>query len=287
MTMGEEGRGIHLAADRYGKARIRLVKVLRDEAGDRLKDLTIHVALEGDFEAAHTQDDNTLVVATDTMKNTAYALALEHLRDSIETYGLVLASHFLAFPQVHRATIDIAEARWSPLSVDGEASDHAFRRTGELTRTAFVSSAAEGTSIEAGLEGLTLMKTRRSAFSGFDRDRFTTLAETDDRLMATSVTSRWRYGSADIDFEAAFDGVLTTLLRVFADHDSASVQASIWIIGKAILEAHAEVDQIRFVLPNLHHWPADLSRFGLQNDDQVYVASSEPHGLIEATIVRD
>ncbi|MGH2407620.1 MAG: factor-independent urate hydroxylase [Candidatus Limnocylindrales bacterium] len=287
MTTRDEGRSIRLATDRYGKARIRLVKVLRDAEGDRLKDLTIQVALEGDFEAAHTRGDNSLVVATDTMKNTAYALALGHLSDSIEAYGLVLASHFLAFPQVERATVEIAEARWSPLSIAGKESDHAFVRSGELTRSAHVSATAAGATIEAGLEGLTLMKTRRSAFSGFDRDRYTTLAETDDRLMATKVTSEWRYGSADVDFEAAFAGVLATLLRVFSEHDSASVQASIWIIGKAILEEHAELEQIRFELPNLHHWPADLSPFGLRNDAQVYVASAEPHGLIEATIVRD
>jgi urate oxidase len=287
MTKNEEGRSIRLAADRYGKARIRLVKVLRGAAGDRLKDLTIHIAVEGDFAAAHTRGDNTLVVATDTMKNTAYALALEHLGTSIEAYGLVLASHFLAFPQVRRASVEIAEARWSPVSVDGKASDHAFVRSGELTRTALLTTAAEGTVIEAGIDGLTLMKTRRSAFSGFARDRFTTLAETDDRLMATKVTSSWRYGPADIDFEATFEGVLATLLRVFAEHDSASVQASIWIIGKAILEEHPELEQIRFALPNLHHWPADLSPFGLRNVAEVYVASAEPHGLIEATIVRD
>jgi urate oxidase len=286
MTTHDKAR-IRLAADSYGKARIRLVKVLRGPDGDRLKDLTIHIALEGDFEAAHTHGDNSLVVATDTMKNTAYALALEHLADSVEAYGLVLASHFLAYPQVRRAIVDIAEARWSPLSVAGQASDHAFMRSGDLTRTTLVSTAAEGTSVEAGIEGLTLMKTRRSAFSGFARDRFTTLAETDDRLMATKITSSWRYGSVDVDFEAVFEAVLETLLRVFAEHDSPSVQASVWIIGKAILEEHAELEQIRFSLPNLHHWPADLSPIGLRNDAEVYVASAEPHGLIEATIVRD
>jgi urate oxidase len=286
MTSGDDGHSIRLAANSYGKARIRLVRVLRGAGGDRLKDLTIHVALEGDFEAAHTRGDNALVVATDTMKNTAYALALEHLTGSTEAYGLVLASHFLAFPQVGRARVEIAEARWSPLSVDGRPSDHAFMRGGELTRTALIVTAADGISVEAGVEGLTLMMTRRSAFTGFARDRFTTLADTDDRIMATSVTSSWRYGAATLDYDAAFEGVLGTLLRVFADHDSPSVQASIWTMGKAVLEAHPEVEQIRFALPNLHHWPVDLSPFGLRNDAAVYVASAEPHGLIEATIDR-
>jgi urate oxidase len=286
MTSHDDGRSIRLAASSYGKARVRLVKVLRAAGGDRLKDLTVQVALEGDFEAAHTLGDNSLVVATDTMKNTVYALALEHLTGSIEAYGLVLASHFLGFPQVHRSTVTIAEQRWSPLRVDGAPSDHAFMRGGDLTRTAVITTAADGVSVEAGVEGLTIMKTRRSAFAGFARDRFTTLADTDDRIMATKVTSSWRYGGTKVDFDAAFEGVLGTLLRVFAEHFSRSLQASIWVIGKAVLEAHAEVDQIRLVLPNLHHWPVDLSPFGLRNEAEVFVASAEPHGLLEATIVR-
>jgi urate oxidase len=286
MTTQDDGRSIRLAASNYGKARVRLVKVLRAADGDRLKDLTVRVALEGDFEAAHTRGDNSLVVATDTMKNTAYALALEHLTGSVEAYGLVLASHFLGFPQVHRATVTIAEQRWSPLPVDGVPSDHAFMRGGDLTRTAVIVTAADGVSVEAGVEELTIMKTRRSAFAGFARDRFTTLADTDDRIMATKVTSSWRYGGTNVDFDAAFEGVLGTLLRVFAEHFSPSLQASLWVMGKAVLEAHAEVEQIRLALPNLHHVRVDLSPFGLRNEAEVYVASVEPHGLLEATIVR-
>ena len=286
MSTRGDGRPIRLGANDYGKARIRLVRVLREPGGDRLRDLTVRVALEGDFEAAHTAGDNTLVVATDTMKNTAYVLALDGLTGSIEAYGLTLARHFLDFPQVRRATVNIAEARWSPLRVDGAISDHAFKRDGDLTRTATVSASAEATSIEAGVEDLTLMLTRGSAFNGFDRDRFTTLAETDDRLMATKVACRWRYGPAALDHDAAFEAVLATLLRVFADHFSPSVQASIWLMGKAALEAHPELEEIHFALPNLHHWPVDLAPFGLRNEGQVFVASSEPHGLIEATIVR-
>jgi urate oxidase len=282
----DDGRQIRLGANSYGKARVRLVRVLRSPEGDRLRDLTVRIALEGDFEAAHTMGDNSLVVATDTMKNTAYALALEHLTGSVEEYGKVLAGRFLDFPQVERATITIAEARWTPLGVDGVPSDHAFMRAGDLTRTAVIAATAAAVSVEAGVEDLTLMKTRRSAFAGFARDGYTTLAETDDRIMATKVSCDWRYGSPSIDFEAAFEGVMGSLLRVFAEHVSPSVQASIWLMGKAVLEAHPEVEQIHFVLPNLHHWPVDLAPFGLRNEGEVFVASSEPHGVIEATIVR-
>jgi urate oxidase len=142
------------------------------------------------------------------------------------------------------------------------------------------------TAVEAGLEDVVVMKTMRSAFKGFPRDRYTTLAETDDRLMATKMTAIWRYGSPDLDADATFEAVRTTLLEVFADHDSPSVQTSIWIIAKAILERHDEVEEVRMVLPNLHHWLADLSPFGLTNEGEVYVSTTEPHGLIEATVRR-
>jgi urate oxidase len=286
MTEQGDGRQIRLGTNHYGKARIRLVRVLRSPGGDRLRDLTVRVALEGDFDAAHTSGDNALVVATDTMKNTAYAFALDQLDGSIEAYGLALARHFLGFEQVRRSTVSIAEARWSPLEQAGAPSAHAFKRDGDLTRTAAVALTSEGATVEAGVEELTLMLTRGSAFSGFDRDRFTTLAETDDRIMATKVACRWRYGAEGLDYDAAFDAVLATLLRVFADHFSPSVQASIWLMGKGALEAHPELEEIHFALPNLHHWPVDVKPFGLHNEGQVYVASSEPHGLIEATVVR-
>jgi urate oxidase len=278
---------IELAANRYGKAAIRVVRVLREPDGDRVRDLTVAIALEGEFEAAHTDGDNANVVATDTMKNTAYAFALDHLGGSIETYGRALAEHFLEFVQVDRATVNIRGHHWRAIDTAAGPSPNAFVKGGEGTRLATVSAARGATTVESGVEDLVVMKTTRSAFSGFPRDEFTTLPETDDRLMATKVTAVWRYGSPDLDFDAVHAAVRGTLLEVFADHDSASVQASIWIIAGAMLERHEEVEEVRMVLPNLHHWTVDLSPFGLQNDRAVYVATTEPHGLIEATVRRD
>lgn len=277
---------IELAANRYGKAAIRIVRVGRDSSPHRLRDLTVAVALEGDFTAAHADGDNALVVATDTMKNTAYAFALDHLDGAIESYGVALADHFLGFDQVDGATVNIRSHDWLPIDVAGSPAPDAFVRGGEGTRIATVAASRAETTIEAGVEDLVLMKTTRSAFEGFPRDRFTTLPETDDRLMATKVTAIWRYGSPDLDFDGVFLDVRTTLLEVFADHDSPSVQTSIWIMAKAMLERHAELDEVRMVLPNLHHWVVDLSPFGLTNDRTVYVSTTEPHGLIEATVRR-
>lgn len=277
---------IELSADRYGKAAIRLVRVGREQSPHDLRDLTVAIALEGDFVAAHTDGDNSMVIATDTMKNTAYAFALDHLGGSIETYATALARHFLEFDQVGRATVNVREHAWHPIDVAGTPAADAFVRGGEGTRVATVAATRDGVEVEAGIEDLVVMKTTRSAFRGFPRDRFTTLAEADDRLMATKIAAIWRYGSPDLDHDATFEDVRRTLLEVFADHDSPSVQASIWIIGRAMLERHEELDEVRMVLPNLHHWPVDLSPFGLANDRVVYVSTTEPHGLIEATVRR-
>jgi urate oxidase len=277
---------IELGANRYGKAAIRLVRVGRDSSPHRLRDLTVAVALEGDFTAAHVDGDNSLVIATDTMKNTAYALAAEHLTGSIEAYATILGRHFLQFDQVDRSTVNVREHGWRALDVAGAPARDAFVRTGEGTRVATVAVGRDATVVEAGIEDVIVMKTTRSAFSGFPRDRFTTLEETDDRLMATKLTAIWTYGSPDIDFDATWDAVRGTLLEVFADHDSPSVQTSIWIMAKAMLERHEELDEVRMVLPNLHHWTVDLDRFGIDNDRLVYIATTEPHGLIEATVRR-
>lgn len=277
---------IELGRNRYGKAQIHVVRVARGPDGHRVRDVNVAIALEGDFDAAHTDGDNSLVVATDTMKNTAFAFAKDHLDGSIDEYGKALAEHFLEFEQVDRATVNVRGYHWRSIDVDGAPAPDAFVRGGEGIRVATVAASRGETTIEAGVEDLVVMKTTRSAFKGFPRDRYTTLAEADDRLMATKITAVWRYGSPDLDFDETFFAVRTTLLEVFADHHSPSVQTSIWIMAKAILERHEAIDEVRMVLPNLHHWLVDLSPFGMRNDGEVYISTTEPHGLIEATVRR-
>jgi urate oxidase len=275
-----------LGANRYGKSAIRLVKVVRGPDRHEVRDLTVAIALEGEFAASYVDGDNTNVVATDTMKNTVYALAGEHLTGPIEAFGMVLGQHFLDVDQVDRAIVTIEEHRWTPI---GSAPD-AFTRDRSSTRTAVVDSRRAETTVEAGIADLTVMKTAKSAFSGFPRDEFTTLPETDDRLLATRVTATWRYDSSavapTVAFDESFSAISRTLLEVFAEHHSASVQASIWIIGRAIVERHPEVSEMTMTLPNLHHWLADLARFGLPNDREIFIPTTEPFGLIQATVRR-
>jgi urate oxidase len=279
---------VEMGWNRYGKAAVRLVKIVRLPDRHVVRDLTVRVGLEGDFGAAHVTGDNAEVIATDTMKNTVYAMAKDGLTGSIEAFGTVLADHFLLHRQVHRATIWVQEHAWDPIDLDGAPARDAFVRSGAMTRTATVAAEASGLTIEAGVEEMAVMKTARSAFAGFPRDRYTTLADTDDRIMASRVTCAWRYGqgAADLDHDAVFARALATLLRTFAEHTSLSVQHSIWVIGEAILATEPAIEEVRFSMPNLHHWVADLSPFGMDNDREIFVSTTEPHGIIEATVRR-
>jgi urate oxidase len=289
-----------LGDNRYGKSRIRLVSVRRHGAHHELRDLTVDLALEGDFEAAHVSGDNTRVVATDTMKNTVYAMARDHLVGPPEAFGLAIARHFGAFPQVSQATVTIREHEWGRIATATGPADDAFVRSGTGTRLATVTagrsavgetSDAVDVAVEAGIEDLTVLKTTKSGFVGFERDEFTTLRDADDRIMATKVTATWGYtagavAGTDLDFDAAYDRAVERLLTTFAEHTSPSVQTSIWIMAGAMLDADPSLDWVRMVLPNLHHWAVDLTPFGLDNRGDVFVATSEPHGLIDATVRR-
>jgi urate oxidase len=287
-----EGSAYELGENRYGKSRIRLVTVRREPDRHHLRDLTVAVALEGNFDDAHTRGDNAGVIATDTMKNTVYAFARDRLTGSPEAFGLALARHFAGYDPCSRAIIDIEEQRWLRVPTDAGDAPDAFIRAGDLTRLAHVAVARDGSmDVEAGVGDLTVMKTTKSAFAGFDRDQYTTLPEVDDRLMATKIRATWGYrsdlaGDASFDFDATWDRTRAALRNSLAEHFSPSVQASIWTMSTAIMDAERSIDWVRMVLPNLHHWLVDLSPFGLDNPGEVFVSTTEPHGLIDATVRR-
>ena len=281
-----------LGENRYGKSRIRLVTVRRGASRHDLRDLTLAVALEGDFDAAHIAGDNAGVIATDTMKNTVYAFARDRLTASPEAFGLELARHFAGYDVCSRAIVDIGEHRWLRIPTDSGPAPDAFTRAGDLTRVVHVEVDRAGSvRVEAGVDDLTVMKTTKSAFVGFDRDQYTTLPEAEDRLMATKLRATWGYASeraasGELDFDAAWDTARAALRNAFAEHFSPSVQASIWIMAGAVMDAVPSIDWVRMVLPNLHHWLVDLSKFGLDNPGEVFVSTTEPHGLIDATVHR-
>ena len=281
---------IVLSHAEYGKSEIRLVKVTRRRHGHDLRDLTVGVKLEGDFDAAYVDADNSGLLATDTMRNAVYALAKDRPIDPIESFGRRLVDHFLgAGPGVTRARVDIAEHPWTRLEIGGRPHEHAFQRAGGGNRVATVAGdggGVDGIQIEAGIDDLLVLKTTDSGWEGFLRDRYTTLAETSDRILATVITARWSYSGMDIDFTAAWGAVRETILEAFSDHYSPSVQFTLHHMGKAVLDARPEVERISFSLPNKHHLLYDLERFGLENENEIFQATDEPYGLIEGTVER-
>ena len=266
---------------------MRLVQVRR--RGDRhdLRDLTVGIQFKGHYDESYTDGDNSAVLPTDTMKNTVYALAAREPSGTPEQFGLSLATHFLSRnSRLVRAQIDLTEHLWSRLAKGEREHDHAFIRTGPETRTASVSANRRRTIVGGGIADLLILKSAHSAFDNFIRDEFTTLPETRDRILATSLTATWQYAERDLDFTPAWHAVRRTLLSVFADHRSESVQHTLHAMGEAVLETVPDIRAIRLVMPNKHHLPVDMSRLGLENRNEMFVPTDEPHGLIEATLVR-
>jgi urate oxidase len=270
---------MHLGANSYGKSEVRLVKVVRTPGRHELRDLTVHVALEGEFEAAHTAGDNTDLLATDTMRNTVYALAKTSLDRSIESFARALADHFVAAgPSVTRARVRIEEHPWDRLG----AHEHAFQRGSGGKRVCTVSSDGP---VESGIEDLLVLKTTGSGWEGYLHEQYTSLPETDDRIMCTVVTASWDY-AGDADHDAAWEAARDAILETFGDHYSPSVQYTLMRLGEAVLSAVGEIERVRLSLPNRHHLLYDLSRFGLSNDREIFHATTEPYGLIEGTVER-
>jgi urate oxidase len=271
--------------NRYGKARVRLVKVSRAEALHRLVDLTVDVQLEGAFETVYTDGDNAACLATDTMKNTVYAFARREDIPQAEPFLISLAEHFSQKPGVARVTLTAAEHPWARASTGGSPAPHAFVQSDAADWTAVVTRERDATRVVSGLRNLVVLKTTDSAFRGFPRDQYTTLPETRDRILATAVTASWTYRTASTDFTAR-ERIRRAMVETFAVHVSESVQHTLHAMGEAALAACADVTQITLRLPNRHHLLVDLTPFGLDNPNEVFVATDQPFGLIEATIQR-
>jgi urate oxidase len=277
-----------LAQTGYGKSGIRLVQVSRGSDRHSVRDITVAIRFEGDYEASYTEGDNADVLPTDTMKNTVYTLAARKPIKDPEEFGIRLGRHFLdRNNKLQRIRIDVTDHPWKHITIGGRDHGQSFLRRGPDLRTATVQIDRTDARVGAGIRDMVILKTAGSAFAGFTRDEYTTLAETDDRLFATSLTATWHYASPDANFDACWQAVRKTLLEAFAEHDSASVQHTLHAMGQAVLDTNEDVAAIRLVMPNKHHLPFDLSRFGLQNKNEIFVPTDEPYGLIEATLTRE
>lgn len=291
--------GIVLGPNQYGKAENRVVRIYRDPGGGgrhEIRDLNVSTTLRGAFTDAHVAGDQSQVLPTDTQKNTAYAYAKKHGVTSPEDYALALGRRLLvACPAADEARIAVQEYAWDRIPVDGPAGpqghDHAFVRRGGEVRTTAVTVGGT-TTVRSGLTDLVVLKSTGSEFRGFLVDDYTTLPETDDRILATSLTASWSYALDRLDpgafaWDASYDAVRTLLLATFAATYSRALQETLHAMGRAVLEARDDIAEISFAAPNKHHFLVDLTPFGLDNPGEVFIAADRPYGLIEATVLRD
>ncbi|QGK70142.1 urate oxidase [Allosaccharopolyspora coralli] len=280
--------GIVMGPNQYGKAEVRIVSVAKNTERHRIKDLNVSTSLRGDFEQTHLTGDNANVLPTDTQKNTVYAFAKHAPIGEIEDFALRLGHHFVDTQDpVRGARILIDEYAWDRIPVGGTGHDHSFHRTSEEKRTTAVTIDDGKAHVVSGLTDLVVLKSTGSEFWGYPKDEYTTLQETEDRVLATAVTARWRYLRDDLDFGKTFSAVRETLLEAFATTHSYALQQTLYEMGRKVLEEHGDVAEVRLSLPNKHHFTVDLSYCGLDNDNEVFFAADRPYGLIEGMVTRD
>lgn len=272
----------------YGKSRVRLSRITRHANRHDFAEWTVRVLLEGEFDASFTEADNRSVLPTDTMKNTVYFVARQSKAATIEEFAMELGDHFLSNQShISRITIEIEEKAWERVVADGVTEPATFKLGGPELQTVHAARKQNGAwAIRSGVDGLTILKTTKSAFTGYIRDKLTTLKPATDRILGTCATAKWDYAAPALDYAQTRARIVAALLKSFAAHDSMSVQHTLFDMGKAALEAAPEIDRIRLTMPNLHHLLADLSHFGLDNPNHIFVPVDEPHGYIEATVER-
>ncbi|MBD0674272.1 factor-independent urate hydroxylase [Streptomyces sp. CBMA156] len=293
-----------LGQNQYGKAENRIVRIRRDSARHEIKDLNVSVSLRGEFEDVHLTGSNANCLPTDTTKNTVYAFAKKYGIESAEAFGILLARHFVDDTErgvVHGARIRIEEYAWDRIRTpDGSArltgseeAGHSFVRTGQEVRTSEIVYDGEAVRVVSGLKDLVVMNSTDSEFWGYIKDGYTTLGESYDRILATQVTARWKFGhsggdgDAQPDWNRSYSQVRRHLLEAFAETYSYSLQQTLHAMGTRVLDNRAEVDEVRLELPNKHHFLVDLEPFGLKNENEVYFAADRMYGLIEGTVHRE
>lgn len=273
-----------LGKNQYGKAENHVVRVNRDTDRHTLRDLVVTSELRGDFQDVHTQGDNAHCVATDTQKNTVFAMAQKHDIASPEEFLLTLADHFTSsFDWVEGGRWAAEEHHWNRIN----DNDHSFVANKDEIRTAVVVADGSKRTVIAGFRDLTVLKSTESGFEGYPKDEFTTLPETQDRVLSTDIATRWRYNTDKVDYDAVYEDVKKIMLAKFTDHYSRALQETMFLMGKAVIDAHPEIDEIKFSCPNKHHFVYNLEFCGLENNNETHHAADRPYGLIEGTVQRE
>jgi urate oxidase len=271
----------------YGKAKVRVLKVFRAGAIHSIKELDVQVMLQGDFNASYTKSDNRLVVATDSIKNTVNVFAKQKLGSETETFGIALGEHFLkTYKHISRVEVSLTEHSWARINVKGKPHAHSFLEKSAAKPFAKVIATRKETTVESGIEELFILKSTASGFENFLRDEFTTLPETSDRICATKLKATWMFARKPKSYPATNEKILDAMLVTFAKNFSPSVQVTLFQMGEAALKTAKEISKISIAMPNKHCLLINLKPFGLENKNELFVPTDEPHGQIEGTIAR-
>ena len=277
-----------LGENTYGKSRVRISRITRHADLHDFDEWTVHVMLGGDFAASYTEADNSKVLPTDTMKNTVYSIARRSAAATIEAFAMEFGDYLIDnHAQVSSASIRIEAKGWQRLATGSKSEATTFKMGGPELQTVRAERQRGGQwTVISGIDGLTILKTTKSAFVGYEQDRLTTLKPATDRILGTRATVEWEYASSNPEYARTREVILATLLREFAEHDSASVQHTLFDMGKAALDAAPQIARIHLSMPNLHHLLANLEPFGQDNPNHIFVPIDEPHGTISATVER-
>ncbi|ORY03703.1 uricase [Basidiobolus meristosporus CBS 931.73] len=288
----------YLKKQAYGKTDVRLTKVIRhtDDWHD-VVELTCQVLLDGSFKVSYTEADNSVIIPTDTVKNTVYVLAKKSCNvQTIELFGHEIGQHFLnRYSHVESVYVKIIQHRWSRISIDQQYHSHSFFRDGDDTRRVELTVRRDGkVTVESRLKDLLVLKSTGSNFTNFHRCEYTTLQDAHDRIFSTSVDAKWTYDLekskiSEIPFDSIAAGIREITLSTFATDDSASVQATMYKMGERVLMNHTDVVEISYALPNKHYLSVNLKPFKLSNeakDMNIFQPVSDPAGYITATIAR-
>jgi urate oxidase len=277
-----------LLSNRYGKHRVRVLKLLRQGEKHEVAEMEADVLLSGGQESSYLAADNSVVVPTDTVKNTVQVLAHDALGTCRTSFAKVIGLHFLErYPHLTSVAIELRERRWGRMTVDGRAHEHSFVAESNGTWFARCDFQRDETpTLRAGIRDHLIMKTTGSGFAGYHVCPLTTLPPTEDRILATKLSAEWTFNDDAVDFTAADEGFIAAAYRVFAQHHSPSVQRTLYEIGEAALAGIAAIRQVDLKMPNVHFLGLDLTKLARPDQRQVFLPTDEPHGEIEAIVAR-
>ncbi|HQT44199.1 MAG TPA: urate oxidase [Halothiobacillus sp.] len=279
---------MHLASFTYGKARVRIMRVKRDTARHEVRELELQVMLEGDFSASFLSNDNSKVVATDTIKNIVNIVACDNTALETEDFIAAIADYFFNhYRHIHNIKISALETKWARLNINGEPHDHAFLKDANGRNHVTLTTTRATRQIASGVENYTFLKSTASGWVGYWMDEATTLKETTDRIFSTSMDASWVWSAAPANYPQTNEKIIVAMMKTFASIYSPSVQNSLFLMGSAALAAVPEIGTISLACPNKHYLPINMAPFHRENPNIIFTPTDEPHGQIECTIVRD